>query len=509
MDSVTFTHYKQELIDSARNRDVIKLMVQVDYFKELSLMQQMEIAQLAEEHITPDLFLELYERIVVVNNLAIRKNSVGRKLFKEVFVHNRDILKKVVSRVDSSDSRAFDFVCECIAEVDDPDLLKIWHDKKNSPGTASREERLNYIIELAKSKTEESVETLRSFIGEDIGLDIIIVNSLAAQKTKYSYKVLFRLLGTSSTRLRSYVRTKLDCGESCEEFNEVLFEILLECIDANNIDHLIALLDVLKNSGTGSNFKELRKLRNRLPDNVNVQVVYLETLARLDHVKAAPVLVEQLIDGVDDIAFCAVTLLDEDVTSGIISGVLNFIESEMISVERLVELLIFGNAHNLVKALKSEEIVNNQLKRFCSMDGMEKYAAKFNIKVETPISETVKKGFKVWAVDDSKMILRMYEHFGHEKQHNVTTFLEVENLLIALKNDIPDLLLIDLNMPEINGIELARKIDAQSTFRIPKILVTTQSDVDEDADLAQGLFDDVVIKPFTSEALDNSIQRLL
>lgn len=511
MDSVTFTHYKQELIDSARNRDVIKLMVQVDYFKELTLIQQMEIAQLAEEHIPPELFLELYERIVAVNNLAIRKNSVGRKLFKQVFVGNKEILKKVVASVDSSDSRAFDFVCECIAEINDSELLSAWHDRKCLPGSSSREERLSYIIELAKSKTPESVAKLSSFIGDDIGLDIIIVNSLAALNTKESYKVLLNMLGTKSTRLRSYVNTKLECGGNCEEFNDVLFNVLIECIASESIDHIISLFEVLKRTGGSSDFKELRQIRNELPNNINVQVVYLETLARLDHVKAAPVLVEQLIDGVDDIAFCAVTLLDEAVTTGVISGILNVLESSMITVERLVELLIFGNASNLIDVLKSNDNIGKQLKRFCSLKGMWKYAEKYHIEIEPDnvVSAMPKREMRIWAVDDSKMILRMYEHFGHEKQYSVTTFLDVEPLLTELTDDMPDLLLIDLNMPDINGVEFAQKIDEQSTFRIPKILVTTQSDVDDDTDIPQGLFDDIVVKPFTSETLDSSIQRLL
>ena len=91
--------------------------------------------------------------------------------------------------------------------------------------------------------------------------------------------------------------------------------------------------------------------------------------------------------------------------------------------------------------------------------------------------------------------------------------LEAENGLDGLemaKNNIPDLIITDIMMPEMNGLELAKAIKADIQIsHIPLVLLTAKTDMESKLEALQYGADDYITKPFSSAYLEARIDNLL
>jgi len=505
MDEKTFAHFLQELRDSAQTGDVTKLLVQAGYFEEMTLVQQMEAGNLARQHVSAKLFLNVY-RAVVEKNLLARRNPVLRKLLKEAFLADHLVLREAALMVPVSDSMAVAFMEACLSESGDPELIRLFAEKQmsNQTATENRVSELAQIQKMSDSGADESVASMMKNAGNDVGIDIVLITKLAAIKTAAAMKALTFFLGLPSSKVRGYAAVK------CESLGNAIAEILiLELADAvahPNADKSITILTILKKVAGRENMRALRKVGRSMPNHVNMRVAFYETLVNIDPDGTAPLLVEQICDGVDDIAYSAASLLDSNCNEHVIQGVRNFIESSLVSLKRLVEIVVFSRAKNLASKLSADTAFFTELTRMCSLEGMEEYSAFFGLS-ERP--EVALEQAPVWVVDDSKMILRMYDRFAMEYGIALKSF-ESGNLMIeAMAEPKPSLIFLDLNMPELNGVDVANKLNEKGWGDIPRVLVTTQEDAGADIEIQKGLFREIVLKPFTPDILTKVANRYL
>jgi len=91
--------------------------------------------------------------------------------------------------------------------------------------------------------------------------------------------------------------------------------------------------------------------------------------------------------------------------------------------------------------------------------------------------------------------------------------LEAENGMKALQmlpEISPDLIISDIMMPEMNGLELAKIIKEDiNTSHIPIVLLTAKSDIDSKLEAMEYGADDYITKPFSSAYLEARIENLL
>ena len=106
---------------------------------------------------------------------------------------------------------------------------------------------------------------------------------------------------------------------------------------------------------------------------------------------------------------------------------------------------------------------------------------------------------KILIVEDEKKIARFLElELKHEGYEVITAFDGRSGLATALEAN-PDLLILDLMLPELSGIEVCRRL--RHTSDVPIIMLTAKDDV---SDKVMGLdmgADDYVTKPFAIEEL--------
>lgn len=114
---------------------------------------------------------------------------------------------------------------------------------------------------------------------------------------------------------------------------------------------------------------------------------------------------------------------------------------------------------------------------------------------------------KILLVEDEKNIARFVELELKYEGYDVTvTYDGREGLELAMANDF-DVLLLDVMLPSLNGIEICRRVRAQS--QVPILLLTARDAVmDRVAGLDAGA-DDYLVKPFAIEELLARIRTIL
>ncbi|KAF0508145.1 response regulator [Pediococcus acidilactici] len=106
---------------------------------------------------------------------------------------------------------------------------------------------------------------------------------------------------------------------------------------------------------------------------------------------------------------------------------------------------------------------------------------------------------KILVVDDEKPISDIVKFNLDKEGYDVVTAYDGEEALEKVESEEPDLILLDLMLPKIDGLEVARQVRAK--HNIPIIMVTAKdSELDKVVGLELGA-DDYVTKPFSNREL--------
>ncbi|MFA7361818.1 MAG: response regulator [Candidatus Kapaibacterium sp.] len=110
-----------------------------------------------------------------------------------------------------------------------------------------------------------------------------------------------------------------------------------------------------------------------------------------------------------------------------------------------------------------------------------------------------KMNFKILVVDDEKDIVDLLKYnLEKENEFEVITALNGKEALALASENKPDLVLLDIMMPEINGFDVCKKLKNNiSTSKIPVIFLTAkENEIDEIIGLELGA-DDYIQKPIS------------
>ena len=104
---------------------------------------------------------------------------------------------------------------------------------------------------------------------------------------------------------------------------------------------------------------------------------------------------------------------------------------------------------------------------------------------------------KILVVDDSLTIRMQVKELLEDNGHQVLLAENGEMCLKLLEKENPDVILLDVIMPEMDGIEVCRRIKSDESLKeIPILILTTVSDVENKVRGLNAGADDYVIKPF-------------
>lgn len=113
-------------------------------------------------------------------------------------------------------------------------------------------------------------------------------------------------------------------------------------------------------------------------------------------------------------------------------------------------------------------------------------------------------------VDDERDITELIRYNLEKENFKTITVATGEDALSEAKRVRPDLIILDLMLPGVDGLEVCRKLSQdEATRTIPILMLTAKS---EDSDIILGLemgADDYVTKPFSPKVLIARIRALL
>jgi len=117
---------------------------------------------------------------------------------------------------------------------------------------------------------------------------------------------------------------------------------------------------------------------------------------------------------------------------------------------------------------------------------------------------------KVLIVDDSPTELHILTKVLEKGGYSVCTAQNGEEGVEKSKSENPDLILMDVVMPGLNGFQATRKITRDpATKNIPVIMVTTKDqDTDREWGMRQGARD-YLVKPVNADELLDKVKRYL
>lgn len=101
----------------------------------------------------------------------------------------------------------------------------------------------------------------------------------------------------------------------------------------------------------------------------------------------------------------------------------------------------------------------------------------------------------VWIVDDDKSIRWVIEKALQKSAMQTRSFQSAAEVLVCLKHEMPDVLITDIRMPNLNGLELLEKIKINYP-KLPVIVMTAHSDLDSAVATFHGGAFDYLPKPF-------------
>ena len=123
------------------------------------------------------------------------------------------------------------------------------------------------------------------------------------------------------------------------------------------------------------------------------------------------------------------------------------------------------------------------------------------------LSREVKK--KILVVDDDVEINKFLKTLLNIEGFYVDTSLTGMGAFDLVKKNPYDLIVLDIGLPDINGIELGKKIKEELNNNIPVCIITAQAEVQNAIDAFAMGVEGYVVKPFEIDELLKKIQSIL
>ncbi|HDZ26600.1 hypothetical protein LCGC14_1169260 [marine sediment metagenome] len=117
---------------------------------------------------------------------------------------------------------------------------------------------------------------------------------------------------------------------------------------------------------------------------------------------------------------------------------------------------------------------------------------------------------KILIVDDDQLMQKLLEYIIKKAGYKVSVADNGSNALKIVKRDKPNLIISDVEMPKMNGLELCQKLKENfDTKLIPIILITSNTQIQDKLSGFRSGADDYFMKPLHLKNLLTRVQSLL
>lgn len=116
---------------------------------------------------------------------------------------------------------------------------------------------------------------------------------------------------------------------------------------------------------------------------------------------------------------------------------------------------------------------------------------------------------KCLVVDDSSVIRKVARRVLEELDFEIMEAEDGQKALDQCAKEMPEAILLDWNMPVMDGLEFLVQLRASNNGNVPKVIFcTTENDISHIAQAVQAGADEYIMKPFDREILENKFQEV-
>ena len=378
----------------------------------------------------------------------------------------------------------------------------------------SREVVVATIHTLGEIATPSAIRKLGEKLGGDSELDLKIIDIIAKTQVPEAIEILNKTLGSQHTQLHAVVKKKLG------GVGVMSIRILIKNLFFDNRDLIIHSLNVLGDIGDSAAVPAIRKLIHQQPEDPNVRFAAYETLGRLPLDKGVYTLAAGLDDPADNVRNAAAKAIDRHYNAALAGGIRNFIRSGNIEALKIIAAIIDSQCNNIFLDLLEEDYfkgpaidymldkahpdVRSYFARILENAGHNDLAKKIMPKKKA--KEKAK--LKVFVVDNSRMILNIYRTVLYNLGYESHLFEFPAKALEQIKKGKPDVILTDLFMPDITGIDFTKAVRKRySKSELPIIMITTQKEAQENKGVYAAGVNDIIHKPFTEKQIGKALAK--
>ena len=117
----------------------------------------------------------------------------------------------------------------------------------------------------------------------------------------------------------------------------------------------------------------------------------------------------------------------------------------------------------------------------------------------------------IYIIEDEESISKLISMYLEKANIKTKAFFNAEDALVQITKDtIPDLIILDLNLPGMSGFEFLQELKKQLSNNTPSVMILSARDADEDIIQGLGLgADEFITKPFSPSVLVARVQANL
>lgn len=378
---------------------------------------------------------------------------------------------------------------------------------------ANRELIIAAVQSLGQVGSPTAMHRLAERMGTDNEIDYLILSIFSEVQDQISLEKLNDTIRSHYAHMRTFAKSEL------VRIGPKAVPVLIENLVRDDPDFLIHTLNVLGDIGDESAVMPIRKLLTNEPKSANVRFAAYEALALLPLKKGAYTLTAGLSDSEDHVCVAAARAIDKNFSSILGAGIKNLLRGPEEEARHIAKIIVNAQVDSIFVHLADDKLfeelaliylphthrdIRNHYHSLLKQAGKNDFAKKITGEKEQEIRP------KVVAVDDSRMILNIYKATLHELGYEPILFEFPASALEWLQTEKPLMVLTDLNMPNITGIQLTESIRKKYSAQIlPVIMVTTQNESkDNEAAHVAGV-NDILHKPFTAKTLGAVMDKIL
>ena len=114
---------------------------------------------------------------------------------------------------------------------------------------------------------------------------------------------------------------------------------------------------------------------------------------------------------------------------------------------------------------------------------------------------------RVLLVEDDAEIADVLRRTLRQEGHEVRSAADGVAALEVAEDFVPDLVILDLGLPKLDGVEVCRRLRAESD--VPILILTARTDLDDRVDGLDSGADDYLVKPFERQELLARMRALM